>query len=308
MVMAQSQSRITGGAGIRPWLRRMVITLGPLQEWRGVSSGQVIQFESDGTPGGLKVTAGIKKTIMGMPGASQIAIYNLARDTRDAIRGNLTKITLQVGWQNTELHTVFSGSVMSAISERTGSDIVTKINALPGYGALVRGISSKSYGPGMPVKDVVKDLAKDLPGLTIADSGMEGIEGKLGSGGWCCAGSTKDAMTQLANEFGFSWNVDNGKFKAVGDKAVFGGMTVLDGKDGGLISVVPNLTGPMQIQTGVKIKAIYVPGVTAGSTVRIRSEISPKLNGDYRVSTINISLDAYSDQWTMDIESFKARV
>ena len=292
----------------KPWLRRIVVTLGPLEEWRGKAQGEVVQFESDGTPKGLKVTGTFQKTLMGMPTPSQVTVFNLASDTRNAIRGSLTKITVQVGWQNTELHTLFQGSVLSAVSERNGADIITKISALPGYGSLVRGVSSKTFASGTPVKDVVTSLAGDLPGLTIGDSGMEGIIGIIGGGGWSFAGSTKDALTQLATEHGFSWHVDDGQFKAVGDKAKFGGVVELNGKNGGLISVVPTLTGPLQMQTGVKIKAIYVPGVTAGSSVKVNSDISPKLNGEYRVHTCNTSIDAYSDQWTMDIESFKHMV
>jgi hypothetical protein len=66
------------------------------------------------------------------------------------------------GWQNTELHTLFQGSVLSAVSERNGADIVTKIGALPGYGALVRGVSSKTFSAGTPVRDVVKNMAQDF--------------------------------------------------------------------------------------------------------------------------------------------------
>ena len=305
MIAAQNQAGqpVSGGA-LHPWLRRIVVTLGPLEEWRGQLSGEVVRFESDGTPKGLKVTGTFQKTLMGMPSPSTISVYNLARDTRDAIRGSLTKISVQVGWQNTELHTLFQGSVLSAVSERSGADITTRISAIPGYGAMVRGVSSKTYAAGMPVKDVVKDLAADLPGLAVSDSGLAGLEGSLGSSGWSFAGSTKDGLTQLAGEYGFSWSIDDGQFRAVGDKASFGGFVELNGKEGGLISVVPALTGPLQVQNGVKIKAIYVPGIVAGSSVRVNSDVSPKLNGTYRVHTCDISIDAYSDQWTMDIDSF----
>jgi len=283
-----------------------VVTLGPLEEWRGLKKGTVVQFEADGTPNGLKVTGTFQKTVMGMPQASTVTVTNLARDTRDAIRARLTKITVEVGWQNTELHKVFQGSVLSVVSERSGADINTKISAIPGYGAMVRGVSSKSYAGGTPVKDVVKDMAGDMPGLTVADSGIEGLTGQIGSAGWSFAGSTRDGLTQLANEHGFSWTVDGGNFKAVGDKAHFGNYVELTG-NGGLISITPSLTGPMQIQNGVKIKALYVPGITTGGMVKVVSDITLKLSGTYRVHTININVDAYSDSWTMDIESFKHR-
>jgi hypothetical protein len=294
--------------------RRIVVTLGPLEEWRGQSRGETVRFASDGTPGGLKVAGTFQKTLMGMPNPSQVSVFNLAQDTRNAIRGSLTKITVQAGRQNTELHTLFQGSILSAVSERSGADILTRISALPGYGALVRGVSSRTYAAGTPVRDVVRDMAADLPGLAVADSGIEGLEGTIGNSGWSFAGSTKDGLTRLANEWGFSWHVDSGQFRAVGDRAGFGGLVELsghagnngyNGRCGGLVSIVPLLTGPLQIQTGVKIKALYVPGVTAGSTVRVNSSTAPRLNSDYRVHTCTVGIDAYSDNWIMDIESFR---
>lgn len=67
----------------RPFLRRIVVTLGPLEEWRGKSRGEIVQFKSDGTLEGLRVTGTFQKTLMGMPQPSQISIYNLSRDTRN---------------------------------------------------------------------------------------------------------------------------------------------------------------------------------------------------------------------------------
>lgn len=288
-----------------PWLRRLVVTLGPLEEWRGKSAGETVRFESDGTPKSLKATARVHRTLMGMAQPSDISVFNLAADTRDAIKADLTKITIEAGWGSSTLHKLFQGSVLSAESERSGADIVTRISALPGYGALVRGVSSRTFSEGTPLAAVVKELAGDLPGLTVADSGLEGLQGSIRNGGWSFAGSTKDAMTQLANEYGFSWHVDDGAFKALGDKAAFGGVTVLNGNNGGLISVTPILSGAMQAGTGVTIRALYVPGVTAGSTVRVNSTMYPKLNGEYRANTITVSADTHGDQWTMDIESFK---
>ena len=82
----------------RPWLRVIRVTLGPLEEWRGLAQGEVVRFESNGTPSGLRVECSLQKSIMGMPSPSQIKIYNLAQDTRNAIGAGLTKITVEAGW------------------------------------------------------------------------------------------------------------------------------------------------------------------------------------------------------------------
>lgn len=288
-----------------PYLRKIAVTLGPLEEWRGLKRGTVIGFGSDGTFNGLRVTANINSTIMGVPTPSTISIYNLARDTRDAIKGSLTKVTLQAGWNNSNMITVFQGALLSVVSSRAGSDIITKLSALPGYGALVRGVSSVSFGPNTDINFAIKKLANDLPGVTVTDGNIQNIKGAIGQGGWSYAGSTKDGLNALAKEHGFSWSINNGNFTAISDTFMLGNYVELQGGDGGLISVNPILTGPLQVQTGVKVKALYTPGIKAGSTIKVNSELNPRLNKTYRVHTIGVSLDAYSENWTMDIESYK---
>ncbi|MCC8194886.1 MAG: hypothetical protein LIP28_09610 [Deltaproteobacteria bacterium] len=126
---------------VSPYMRRLVAVLGPLEEWRGQKEGTSIEIASDGSLNGLKMACSINKTVMGQPSPSTLSICNLARDTRDAIRSGLTKVTVHAGWANTEMHVAFQGAVMSALSERIGTDIVTTIQALPGYGALVRSVT-----------------------------------------------------------------------------------------------------------------------------------------------------------------------
>lgn len=280
-----------------PWLRKIVVT---------VTAGEVIkQIVSDGTPDGLKVVCNVSKTVMGIPNPSTITIYNLSADTRSAIQKSLSGIKIEAGWHNTDMHIVLQGNVMSCFSERNSADIVTKLAVLPGYNAAVRGVTSKTYAEGMPVRDVVKDLGSRLPNIMVSDAVLKGIEGNIGAGGWSFAGQTKDALTQLGNERGFSWTIDEETLRVVGDKARFDGVVVLDGNEGGLINVSPILQGPMQIRTGVKIKALYIPGVQPGATVRVQSTLEKGLDGDYRIHTSNYSLDTYSEQWTMDLESFR---
>lgn len=289
----------------RPWLRIIRVTLGPLEEWRGSTQGEVVTWQSDGTLSGLRVTAGVQKTIMGIPNPSSISIYNLSREVRNGIKSSLTKITVEAGWSNTELRKVFTGSVLNAYSERSGSDIVTKLAALPGYGALVRGVSSHSAAPGSNVQDVVRTLAQDLPGVQVSQDAMPGVTGKIGANGWSYAGSTKDGLTQLADEYGFSWSVNDGELGVIGDKHMLPDFIDLNGVAGGLINIAPIVTGPLQVETGVKIKALYLPGINAGSSIRVTSDINPRLNGVYRIHTLGINIDAYDETWTMDIESFK---
>lgn len=289
----------------RPWLRIIKVTLGPLEEWKGARTGELVTWQSDGTLNGLRVTGMFQKTIMGVPSPSTISLYNLKRTTRNGIKAALTKITVEAGWSGTELRKVFQGSVLNAYSERNGADIITKLAALPGYGALTRGISTLTAAPGTSVVEVAKTLANDLPGVAVSDSGFSGVKGQIEAGGWSYAGTTREGLNKLSEEYGFSWSINDGEFGAIADKFMMPDFIDLQGDNGGLINIAPIVTGPLQTETGVKIKALYIPGVTVGNSIKVTSLINPRLSGTYRIHTINISIDAYSEAWTMDIESFK---
>lgn len=293
----------------RPFLRILKVTIGPLEEWRGNTAGSVIEIISDGSSTTLRASCAIHKTIMGQPSPSTISLWNLARDTRDAIKAGLTKITVEAGWQNTDMHLVFQGSIMSVMPTRSGADIITTIQALPGYGALVRSTASVTYGSGKDVRQTVIDLAKKLPGITIDERYITGLSGKIPNGGWSFAGATREALNQLAQEYGFSWSVQNGVFQAVGDRTTLAGsLFELDGEQGGLIDISPILNGPMQIHTGVQIQSMYAPGAVPGSRIRVKSALKPNLSGEYRLTKVSYSLDTHSDAWTMNAESHKGLV
>ncbi|MFQ8890151.1 MAG: baseplate hub protein [Bilophila wadsworthia] len=239
-----------------------------------------------------------------MPQPSQISIYNLSRYP-ERHQGKPHQDHGRGGWNNTDLRKVFQGSIMSSSSERNGPDIVTKLVALPGYGSLVRGVSSVTFGAGTPVSVAAQKLASDLPGMTVQGGNFQGVAGNIGPRGWSYAGSTKDGLTRLGEEHGFSWSVQDGEVTAIGDRFMLGSYVELNGENGGLISIAPTLTGPMQIQSGVKIKALYIPGISAGHSIKVNSTLNPRLSGTYRIHTMSINIDAYSEAWTMDIESFR---
>lgn len=305
---SKQRALISGAQANRPYLRRMVVELGPLEEWRGQQRGEVVSFASNGTMNGLRITAQLHTTIMSIPTPSVIAIYNLAEDTRNAIKRSLTRVALKAGWDNTDLVQIFQGSLMSVWSERQGPDIVTKMTVIPGYGSMVRGVTSISFTQGMPVKEAAKRIAKNFPGLTVSEGNILGVNNTIGAQGFAGAGSTKDVLTALGDEYGFSWSIDNGEVRIIADKFQLGEYVELGGDNSGIINISPLTMGPLQMPVGVQIKAMYVPGVRAGRTIKINPTLNPQFTGQYRCHQVDMNLDAYSDSWSMDIQSYNYRV
>ena len=145
----QTQQSQQSQNSTRPWLRTIRVTLGPLEEWRGLSQGEVVRFESNGTPSGLRVECSLQKTIMGMPNPSQIKIYNLAQDTRNAIRGGLTKITVEAGWAasaGTTSAGATSAGATSVGATSVGATSVDPPSVVPCSVVALRGVPITNYG------------------------------------------------------------------------------------------------------------------------------------------------------------------
>lgn len=292
----------------QPYIRNIRMTLGPLggvkNDFEESRRGDVIQIFSDGSRNSMRVDVSVNTSIMGIPECSTFTIYNLRASTRQAIQRGLTKIVVEAGWRNMGMSKIFQGSIMSVVHARSGTEITTTISALPGYASLATAVASKSFAKKTPVKDVITKVCETLPGVTSKNIVMEGIEGFIGNRGWNFAGKASDALTELANQFGFSWHIENGQMHIIKD-GKSSGQEIKTSETGGLISVAPILNGPFQITSGVKIQMYWTPNLMAGRPVNVKSTVSPDLNGSYTIHKCTSNLSTFSDDWTADIESFR---
>lgn len=288
---------------VSPWLRTMRVTLGP----EGSSSNLVITSGGDSNlRNDMRIACSIGKSQMQLYQQSTVELYNLSRDTRAAIQKAPTSIVVEAGWENTTLTTLYKGNVTSFSSARSGPDIVTRLNFMSGAGSLAKTTVSKTWAAGTSVVTVLKDLAAKLSDIQVDESKLKDIKGTIGVKGWSYAGVVQTGITKLAQEYGFSWNIDDGFVKAVSDLSAFGKVVVLNGKDGGLISITPLYKTLLQIPYGIHISAVFIPGVEVQGYIKIQSSIDDRWNNqEFKVTTIHYNLDTHSDNWNMDIEAIK---
>lgn len=69
--------------------------------------------------------------------------------------------------------------------------------------------------------------------MTVQGGNFQGVAGNIGPRGWSYAGSTKDGLTRLGEEHGFSWSVQDGEVTAIGDRFMLGSYVELNGENGG---------------------------------------------------------------------------
>lgn len=274
------------------FLRFCELTIGPLAEHQGAGRvNEAVRIIADGTNSNLRVAFTSDKTITGEPNKTEIDIYNLSRETRQAIRSNLTRVRVVAGYSSAadSAAIVASGALLSVVSYKQGPDTITHLSILDGYGGMVYGFYSRGFAGGTPLAQVVKDVATSLPGVEV---GRVDLEGTLAGKGVTLAGQPAAQLNKLADQHGFSWSVQNGVFQAVGDNADTGRDFSFD-SDFNLLQCVPLLQGPLQFQVGVEVTGKFDARLTPGDRMTVRSTVSPQLSGTYKATTVNLQFDSH---------------
>ncbi len=191
---------------------------------------------------------------------------------------------------------------MSVVVERSGADIITHLNGLDGQSNLLRSVVSQSFEQQVELKEVIKKIAASIEGVGVNPDDIN-IDGKTGYSGIVASGNARAVLDKLGQQYGFNWFIENGNFKAVGDKKAFSNIVVLDSSSR-LKKVAPLLSGPAQAQIGVDIQAMYVPGVSLANTVKVKSSVNPLLDGTYKIHNADFDLDTRSNSWDMSLQCF----
>lgn len=286
------------------------ILIGPLKEFQGANKLTGIRIVSNGSNNTLKATVNITKTSISTPNHSEIKIWNLSEETRNALNGSELRIEVyggQEGQGNKDL--IFTGGILNSVYDRTNEGIITTIIGLDGQTSLIRSTIGASFNANTPVRDVILYIANQLKGITIIPDQIHVIDNTtnqelvVGYKGISLIGSPKNCLDKLARQFGFSWSIQNGVFKVVKDGTYRQTGIVLSGRTR-LVKVSPMLTGPTQQQKGVSLEGVYTRGLTPGDMIQVESVIDKQLNGLYGIHTLNYNLDPKGQVWNMRIESF----
>lgn len=282
--------------------RELVIEIGPFAEWEGNKGGQIgIKIVSNGNLNTLKADINCQKNILAIPNNAEVRIWNLKTTTRQAFKKAGLSIKVYAGYEGGDHELLFSGSIEATKTRRVGADIVTTLICMTGSG-LTKSIFSKTYEKGVPVSQIVTEMAQEIPGIVVDPTKIT-VSGTIGSGGFSYAGSTRNGLQKLADQYGFSWSINNGTFVAMDDLS--GRQTnILLNRNSGLKEVSPRMFGINQIQEGVDISSTYVMGIDAGHIIRVESGVSPELSGKYTCHTIDYDLSPKENQWEMTINSF----
>jgi hypothetical protein len=247
------------------------------------------------------MTCTIEKSIQGIPNSSTVRIWNLSEDSKTALslKGLQSEIAFCDPYSN-QYQTVYVGSIMSCVSERSGADIITTLYLLMGVVKLTCTPAQYSYY-NTAISFVLDDVRKKLNLEKVRIYGLEVRTVKRFS----YMGPLVNMLNKLAFQEAFSWGIDGNELVVVEDGKSTGNVLEIT-PETGLIKAAPILSGAFYDQNGVSITSYPCAWISPGDNIKVKSTINAAScnRDDLRIATIKYNLSTIDDQWTMDLTCY----
>lgn len=280
----------------RLYLRKAVVTV------------DSVQVECNAT--GLRCGFEIEKDLGAKPNTCKLQVYNLNPDHRQSILTKASKkvggkpqgvlVRVEAGYEDTGTTRIFDGDLRWAFVTRDGPDIVLHVESGTGEVIHRTGRINKSWGPGTPVSQVIKDVGLALGlGNGNLTAQIEGVAldgwGSSFTQGTVASGSTVKELTRLTKSAGLTWSIQDGTLQILGNgKSLDGTAVLVDGEHGMIGS-------PSIDQKGtVSVKIQIVPNVYPGRKLQLNAL---DLQGLFVVQKAKYQGDMYTDDWYIDVEA-----
>jgi hypothetical protein len=245
---------------------------------------------------------------------ADIRLYNLAKTTEITQKKS---ITFRAGFTNA-VDTIFSGYVTNVYREREGASVVTRLLCKSGDAREDRNTINSSYGPGVMLVDILKDLAQSWPRrLNIDESQFNDVAPF--SSGYVANGDIPTILNKLKYAFNFEWVQDRGQIV----------VTRIDKKRNGVISEVSQFTGMIgipEVADGPNGITVFVshtlnPYFRINGRINVKSEFSTfntgnmfvsemsgdaKASGEYNIFALRHRGDSWGNQWVSEIDGKRA--
>lgn len=289
-----------------PFYRQIECFIYPVNELvarqRSMNTSSAKRIFSDGTQDTLRVSFHVEQNILTMPGYAIIKIYNMKPETRLSLSTpGAWRIELNVGTDTLGLQELFSGAIIAGETEKQGPDVITTLWCHSNYIERMVSFHTRSYASAHPIKDILKECANTMQ-IKYDESRILLPDLKIGLGGFSFAGNTRDLLTKLAFQYGFSWSIVNDCLQILQDGKTFPRAHLVSYKNNTLLSALPSLEGIMKIMYAVKVRAYLNPVIWAGDYIQLESNVNSSLNNSYLAHSISFDGSTFDDTWTMEID------
>lgn len=231
----------------------------------------------------LSIDFNIVRNTLSSANTAVFRIYNLSETNRSRIAKdrweyNIFKKCVFFGGYQNDFPTCFSGSVQRCYSERSGTDIITTIEAFDaGYAYANAQLEGAQYPKGTARKSIIKDMISKLKDFGVEEGLIGAIEGSIARGN-SYSGGIINALTEIT---GGRFFIDNGKAYVLGEgETVIGSLRSINSQSG-LIGT------PVRENGNIDLNMVFEPRLTVGQRIAIESVVNKDINQNYKITSVS---------------------
>lgn len=273
-----------------------------------------IQMRDDAYNNGqaLRISFLVQHEIGGYLSFAEISIYNLKRETEEAVFDKWRSVTLQAGYKEL-FGPIFKGEVINVQRIPVGSSGTRgiKLFCRSSDKAATFNTVNQSLGPSASAVDIIRSCAQAIGNPVIFHGDFSDLPTR--ARGSVLQGDPIKILNKLQKSFDFTWAVENNVtvilrngYQVEGDMFVFSARTGMKGS-------------PIVTDTEVNVRVALNPIVQLGRKIQIES-LAPEFafsgayfneiprsigEGVYQVSRIVHSGDSHGQTWETQLNSLR---
>lgn len=211
----------------------------------------------------LFVEFDIEKTSESNPSKGTVSIFNLNETRRSQLQDENLVVRLFAGYQGIP-ELIFDADISKAISNRSGNDIVTKIECGDGQSQFANANINKTFDAGIDTKKVLEELASELKVGIGTIKGV--IQGKF-QNGITLTGSVRDRLDEVTAKMGVEWSIQDRALVVLPQDEPASVSGVLLNQDTGLIGQ------PAKTEEGIEFVSLLRAAIKPSVAVQIQSRV-----------------------------------
>lgn len=236
-----------------------------------------------------------------------VEIYNLSREKQKWLENDYIGVVLSVGYLDTSVKRLFSGQATEVTTRKSGTDVITQIQLGDSYVELNQKTVGKLVEPGKTIKDVIAEIAKEIPGVSRTVFNGMNIDSQV-IDGYPLSGTVRQQLDEISKAYNIDYNIKDGVLSAYdSDGTSTDDLTTayVISKDTGMIDLPYATSGDVRKskkdkkkKERVTVKILLNPEIVPGSIVKIEDV---NFGGYYKVVEVRSYGEYRGGDWYSEL-------
>lgn len=251
----------------------------------------------------LHIDFSIERSVNGSENSAVFTIYNSKQDTRSNLLASGNNVIFKAGYEDeSNVHTIFVGTIIESITTKEGTDYLTKIRAID-YSDNKKGFDyltfSLSYKEKTPFNSVISDIAGTL-GIPVA--GLNNVTSTLNNG-FNYSGNFKNLIKKVKNQLnvdGVDLYFDNNEMLIYKVSAISSfDLIKLTSKTGLIMASQVNDDSKEDGKKRITVDCLLNPKFKPHSLIKVESE---NINGSFFIEKVSFNGNNYGGDFNCKLE------